>query len=158
MFHLSDRDREELRQQVEEHVRRQKIAGRTIFAVMTTLMFIIFLIVSLVVIGSSQPLQIAFGDEASGAFLVTFLPFLGFGLAVLFQWISLLFDSKGAEKQIRERLLSRALATMLLDQQQETEKPKRSLSDIGVDSEGELVDLNTQVQDDLPMRRVSRDQ
>lgn len=157
MFNINDIDREKLRANVDAEVRKQKMAGRATFAIMTTIMFVVFLVISILIISSNSQLQIAFGDENSGAFLVMFLPFLGFGLATLFHWIGMFFDTRSAEDQLRERLFSRTLANMMLDQEQLYDKPKRTLSDIGVDHEGELVDLNTQVQDDLPMRRTGRD-
>lgn len=157
---LNNIDREELKTQLDKAVKKQKRSLRLMFALMSTAMLVIFGVITAVVFASNPQLSNAMSGNNNPAFLVAFLPLLGFFFAVMFQWMSVFFDTEGVEQQLRGQMASRVVAEMVLESSPDVEKAKRTLDDmlsesrLSVGADGELVE--TEHADEEAVKRQSK--
>ncbi len=129
----NDIDYRQIRRRAEERLQRDKLLMRRIFFVVYLFMFILFMIISwgmYLSAGGALPQANIPGvantnDPIAGAMVM--LSMLGF-MGVLFQFISLIVDTKAGERQMRERAYGRALGEEMMrlgeDEDSLEEKPK----------------------------------
>lgn len=147
---MQNLDNETLRQRVDDGVKREKWTARVVFFVVNFLMFILFLLISIMMVSTADippELMSARNSPVLGPMIM-----LGVGWFVLliFQGISLLMDIGVMDRSIRDRVLTREIGRQIYEQATgDYEKPKRNLEDevdYTVSDDGELVPMDDEAE------------
>lgn len=140
---FSEQERRELRRRVEKELKAEKLQVRIIFFSITLLIYVLFMVIGwgmFLANGGAQPIPGVEDNPLVGGMVM--LSVAGF-LGVLFQFISLMLETRQGERQMRDRIAARVLSSAMLrlgygdeehsGEETEREKAKRimRLSDDG---------------------------
>ena len=146
-------DNEALRQRVEDRVKREKRTTRVAIFVVSFLLFVTFMVISIVMFNMAAPSPELIGSQNSPALGPMILLGIGWFLTIIFQGISLLMDLGAMDRSIRDRALTGEMARQLYEQATgDYEKPKRHLEDdmdYTVSDDGELVPTEEETQNNI---------
>jgi hypothetical protein len=147
-----ERDYHAIRTRVNEGLKKQKFRARLAFFLVSLFMFLLFVFISVfmitglstdvsTVVGTSETIS---SSGAAGGALLMFT--MGWLTSIMFQGISLFFDTKAGEDSMRERLVAREIGKEMMrmggDELEEKRKHMLRLGDDGelqevVEDEGE---------------------
>jgi hypothetical protein len=157
---LNEIDRKELRRQVEKEVQQQKQLARTIFFVVNLLIYILFMMIGwgMFLANHVPPPPPVIGrasDPIAGAMVM--LSVAG-GLGVMFQFLSLMLETRMSDKQMRAKITARVVGEKLLGIDDEDaaadEKEKRTMR---LTDDGELEEIGDEViVDEAPQQKQQR--
>lgn len=132
-----------IRTRVNEGLKKQKFRARLTFFLVSLFMFLVFVFIGVFMIaGQSQVSPVPVGSviadasSSSGAAGGAMLMFImGWLTSIMFQGISLFFDTKAGEDSMRERLVAREIGKEMMqmgtDEVEEKRKHMMRLSDDG---------------------------
>jgi hypothetical protein len=136
-----DLDYKAIRKRVEAELKREKLTMRGVFFVVNLLMFLIFSVMGWGMFTANQAGIPPETSELIGGGMVMLT--VAAGMGVLFQFISLVVETKAGEAKMRERIVGRVMGDELLrlgaedeDAPEEKEKRMMRLSD-----DGELAEI-----------------
>lgn len=119
---MSDQiDYRAVRQRVEEGVQKQKKFARWTFLGVSTFLFMLFLIIAWGMYLGTGTAQFN-DDPTTGAMIMLSV---GWGTTILFQLVSLFFDTKIGEQSMRDRVITRELGRELLQMGEDEMSEKR---------------------------------
>lgn len=161
-------DYEALHNQVEIELQKQKRVMKVVFLGVNLLIFVLFAILTFAMVQNNPDLKAALDQVYIDDAPLIMLPFIGWGLALMFQFITLLTDLGIGDKQMRGQIIARELGTQMLQAglTRSREKPKREpdqgsrmvLTDDGelAPVEPDLMDAVDEDEHDTRQPRVSR--
>lgn len=120
----SQLDYRAIRKRAEEQIQRDKRTMRVAFFVVNFLLYILFMIIAwgMFLGNGGGRLNPSNGDDPiTGAMIM--LSVIGF-LGVMFQFVSLMVETKAGERQMRERAMGRALSEEMLRLAEESGEPQ----------------------------------
>ncbi len=152
-----------VRRRVEQGLQKQKTIARGVFFVVSLFMFILFLALAWSMFtsnGGVAPTASDFTnipgvdrntDPLTGAMIMLSV---GWGTSLLFQFISLMLDTKVGEQSLRERLTGREIANEMmrlgLEDEEPREKRKHSMQ---LSDDGELESIVDEPATDEAIKR-----
>lgn len=137
---INELDVNELNERVEVELAKQKKIVPAVMLAVSILMVVVFGIVSLVLLGESDP-------EAA-----VMMGIMGGAMAVMMQFIGLMVSSGISDNSQRERLVSKAMAQMLRELPTKRKHDRRHQLEDDDMSDGEIVTLG----DDGELKRQRR--
>lgn len=141
-----------IREYVEKHLPRYKVTTKlTLFAV-NLILFVVFTVITLAAASSAGVLATIGQDLANlqkttdPAAVAVILPLIGWLTALILHGVTLLMDTKMAERQMRAQLAMRAMGHKLSEAvSQPAEKPKRGQA-MRLSEDGELVPVDEEAE------------
>jgi len=138
---------------------------RLVFFVVSVFLFFLFLFLSAIMIRGAVLAREAL---VRGPLLPSLILFgIGWFISILHQGISVLLDSRAADRSLRSRVVQQVLSEQVLDLMADYEKPKRTayadadqprpIDDASLDEDGELVSLEELMRAEEARRRAARD-
>lgn len=141
-----------IREYVEKHLPRYKVTTKlTLFAV-NLILFVVFTVITLAAASSAGVLATIGQDLANlqkttdPIAVAVMLPLVGWFTALILHGVTLLMDTKMAERQMRAQLAMRAMGHKLSEAtSQPAEKPKRDQA-MRLSEDGELVPVDEEAE------------
>jgi uncharacterized membrane protein len=147
---MSDQiDYQAVRKDVEVQLDKRKRLSRLIFFITSLFMYVLFMLMGWDMASSANILA---SENTIGAMVM--LSVAGF-IGVLFQFISVMLDTKNAEDQLRKQLMGEALGAQILriGSAAEKAKPKREMT-VSDDGELEPVSMDELLDEQETARRT----
>jgi hypothetical protein len=145
-------DRDAIREQIEIEVRRRKTGARWVFFLVSLLMFIVF---NIIVWGIFFAESTSSDGPMMGAMIMLVA---GWVVGLLFQFLSAIIDTQGADKQLRRDVAARLVSqAMIEDYVGGSDKAKRKRT-YALSEDGELEVIPTDETQDITheLRNVER--
>jgi hypothetical protein len=148
---MQNLDNEALRQRVDRAVAREKRTLRIVFFAVSLIMFVLFVIISILMVGMGNIPAELMGPRNSPVLGPMIMLGMGWLTSLIFQGILLMMDFGAMDREIRSRAISREINQQLYEQMiGDAEKPKRHLEEDAaaytVSDDGELVELDEEIQ------------
>ncbi|MFN8374849.1 MAG: hypothetical protein U0694_18460 [Anaerolineae bacterium] len=128
-------DYKAVRRRVEEGLKRRKTAARWVFFIVSLFMVILFSIIGFGIAASQGALN---NEDVAGAMVM--LAMGGF-MSVMFQFISLILETKAGEANMRERLIARELGEEMLRMGTDEDVREKRKRVMRIASDGELEEI-----------------
>ena len=145
-------DRDAIREQIEIEVRRRKTGARWVFFFVSLLMFVLFNAIAWSIVAAES-------TSSDGAMMGAMIMLVaGWAVGLLFQFLTAIFDTQGADKQLRRDVAARLVSqAMIEDYVGERDKAKRKRT-YALSEDGELEVIPTDETQDITheLRDVER--
>jgi len=136
-------DYKAVNRRVEEGLKRRKTGARWVFFIVSLFMVILFSVIGFGIAASQGVLS---NEDVTGAMVM--LTMGGF-MSVMFQFISLMLETKAGEANMRERLIARELGEEMLRMGLEEDVEQKRKRRMRLASDGELEEIVDDSASDL---------
>lgn len=146
-------DYDAVRRDVEVLVKRRKTMSRWIFLGVSCLLFVIFSSVAWSVFANNPPAN----DDVTAAVIMMSV---GWIVALIFQFISALFDTRAAEESLRQQVAAQVIGKHLLDlgtDATELDEKRKRIYSLSDDGELEVVPDALPIEDTQDVTKDLRD-